>query len=88
MVLNKVSQTTRKGPNMEHKNNGLNVYELRARMLRNGVSVKDLLEKTGIERRHFYRALEGKTTFDQTEIAGMMVVLELSPAEVVNIFLT
>ena len=64
----------------------MNISELRAAMARKNISVPQLACLIGISKKTLYSRLSGKTDFNLSEIRKIAIILELSEAEILNIF--
>lgn len=64
----------------------MNELELRAEIVRNGMTIPTLADKIGIGKNALYRKLCGKTAFTQREIANIAVFLNLNTERMVSIF--
>lgn len=64
----------------------MNGNELRAEMMRCGVSMKELSIILGIDRSTLYKKITGKTQFLQSEIAKITETLNLNSDRMIAIF--
>ena len=64
----------------------MNSILLRQKMLEKGLQCKDITENLKISRSATVRKMSNKTEFTQSEIKGLIRLLELSPEEVMSIF--
>jgi len=64
----------------------VNGNELRAEIVRNGLSVPKIADIIGIGKKSFYSKLKGETQFKQKEISDLKRMLNLSNEQVNAIF--
>lgn len=64
----------------------MNVNELRAELVRQGISLRALATCLGIDRSTLYKKMTGKTQFLQSEIAMIGEILHLDSNGIVAIF--
>ena len=64
----------------------MNQCELKAEIIRNGMSVPEFANRLGMCRSTFYRKLNGKQEFTQGEISMMIEALKLRPDRTMAIF--
>lgn len=59
---------------------------LKSILVLKGYKAQDIAESLNINRATFYRKLEHKSEFTRWEIKRLSEILELSPAEIINVF--
>lgn len=64
----------------------MNVNELKAELVRQGVSLRTLATILGIDRSTLYKKMSGRTQFLQSEIAKIGEILHLDSNKIVAIF--
>lgn len=64
----------------------MKVNELRAEVVRNGMSMEELSEEIGIDRSTLYRRLNKPNSFTLGEIISISKALDLTSDRVVDIF--
>ena len=64
----------------------MNCIMLRQKMIERGLQCKDITEALEISRSATVRKMSNKTEFTQSEIKGLIRLLDLSPDEVMSIF--
>jgi len=66
----------------------LNVNELKAEIVRNGMTIEEFADRTGIKRTTVWRRFENTDGFKLKEIKIIAKVLKLNSERVVDIFFT
>lgn len=74
--------------NEQRKEHKMKSNELKAEMIRKGLTVPKMADVIGVEKSAFYRKLRGQTQFKQKEICAIKATLGLSNDDIDNIFFT
>lgn len=64
----------------------MNELELRAEIIRAGLSIPEISKEVGLNKKTFYEKLTGKTEFKASEIRKIANILNLSDEQMISIF--